>query len=559
MDLDQAMLLLARMLGDTVVESELTGRVRASLISSLTGGRVAGLSDAEEQRLRAWLTHKFGPEPDSAAALYQELLERVLVREDGGKVAVRREPGAHRATGAYYTQTGVVSYMVRQACRHLPGARSVIDPACGAGAFLEEAGLQVGLDARLVGLDTDALALSLCKRNVPGAELYPADALLGELPAGAGSFDLCLGNPPYISTGMRGAAESDPERLAALRRRYPATAQYKLNTYPLFVERGLELLRPGGVLGYVLPDSFLSGRYFERIRQLLLSHTILELTLVCEDFWAHGLVGQSVILLVRKGSAPAGHQVDIRVCRGVEDLERASVVTIPLSELVWGARQRFRLIPNAAVRSLVRTMEATARAQPLSAVLVTYSGLIGRKGQASLLRSANPGLAGPWGRLLRSGKEIDRYWLWWGGEEVCLDPTLIKSGGRLDHYRQPKLLLRQTADTLRAVYDDQHYFCLNNIHVLVPRAPGVNLHTLLALLNSGAADRYYRAMTMESGRVYPQVDLDILESLPVPVFPEPTARRLAELVQKRQGAAPVEAARTEYEIDALVAACYGIR
>lgn len=412
---------------------------------------------------------------------------------------------------------------------------------------------QFGAGLQLAGLDTDPLALALCSRNLPGAQVRALDALLEPFP---GDYDLCLGNPPYISTGLRGAAAADHARLALLRSRYPATGQYKLNTYPLFVERGLELLRPGGILGYILPDSFLSGRYFEGTRRLLLSNTLLELTLLRDDFWQHGHVGQSVILLVRRGPPPPHHHVTIRVCGGVDDLALTPAVILPLSELVWGERQRFRLIPDPAMRAFVHSMETLPGAAPLGAFLRTYSGLIGRRGQRSLLRSANPGLAGPWGRLLRSGKEIDRYRLRWAGEEVSLAPALIKSGGHSAYYRQPKLMLRQTADTLRAVYDEQGFYCLNNIHVLVPRRAGVNLHALLGILNARPVDTYYRALTMESGRLYPQVDLDLLESLPVPPLPDQLQIQFAALVQKRQSAASDEAAHLERQLDLLAAACY---
>ncbi|MDB4895153.1 MAG: type restriction m6 adenine methyltransferase, Alw26I/Eco31I/Esp3I family [Firmicutes bacterium] len=554
MDLAQAMLSLVGALAPPVTDPDPTVRIHQGLLQVLAGRHVAGVAEADAQLLRTWLQRAYGDRPDPEAALYQDLLDHVMVREGADQFAVRRERGAHRATGAYYTNTTVVRYMIGRACDYLPGARSTIDPACGAGAFLEEARSQFGQQLRLAGLDTDPVALALCARNVPGADLHAMDTLLEPFPGG---YDLCMGNPPYISTGLRGAAAPDCARLDALRHRYPATAQYKLNTYPLFVERGLELVRPGGILGYILPDSFLSGRYFEGMRRLLLSHTLLELTLLRDDFWQHGHVGQSVILLVRRGQPPPGHHVAVRVCGGVDELALTPAVPVAVADLVWGPRQRFRLVPDPGLRAFVRSMESSPGATPLGALVRTYSGLIGRQGQRSLLRSANPALTGPWGRLLRSGREIDRYQLNWGGEEVSLDPALIKSGGHTAYYRQPKLMLRQTADSLRAVYDDQGFYCLNNIHVLVPRAEGIKLHMLLAILNSRPVNRYYQAMTMESGRLYPQVDLDLLDSLPVPPIEDVLATRLAELAWKRQCAASDEAAHLDREIDAVTAACYG--
>jgi SAM-dependent methyltransferase len=555
MDLDRAMQMLARLVPHG--RPDLGAATRALMLDVLAGKTPIGLPAVEARELHGWLTAEFGAAADPAGALYQTMLDRVVEQDSNGSMSVRRARGAHRATGAYYTVTDVVRYMLRRARAYLPEARSVIDPACGSGALLAGALAEFteGLE-RVCGLDSDPAAVAMCRSNLPQASVQEADALLEGVPCG---FDLCIGNPPYISSGLRGASPQDSERQRLLKERYPRTAQYKINTYPLFIERGLALVRPGGVLGYIVPDSFLSGRYFEGLRRLLLEQTLLELTLVCEDFWEHGRVGQSVILFVRRGEAPAEHRVLVKACRRVADLAETEPVAIPLPDLAWGQFGRFPLIVDEQERQAARVMEKVAEGHTLGEHLRSYSGLIAKGGQQSLLRSANGTARGPWGRLLRSGREIDRYRLGWEGEEVSLDPTLIKSGGELTNYRRPKILLRQTSDSLRAVYDDQGFYCLNNIHLLVPRSPDTPLRGLLGLINSAPVDRFYRAMTMETGRLYPQVDLDILDAIPVPVLAQEMWRRLEHLVRERENAAsPEEAAQCDLVIDELVRHFYGL-
>ncbi|MFZ5822730.1 MAG: TaqI-like C-terminal specificity domain-containing protein [Bacillota bacterium] len=557
MVLDEAMLLMARALERAGSAGDLTLPVRASLLEVIEGAKTPPwLREEEGAALRAWTLHLRASEGDRAAELYQQMLRREIIRtEDGPRVRVER--GHHRRTGAYYTTDAVVRYMVSRARALCPGAESLIDPACGAGAFLQAAGEEFGGGlTRLTGWDLDPLAIALCRARYPGAEFRVQDALLAEE---QGGYDLCLGNPPYISSGLRGAVVHHPERLRALRQRYPQSAQYKLNTYPLFIERGLELLHPGGVLGFIVPDSFLTGRYFAGLRHLLLRHTLLELTLIQQDFWAHGRVGQSVILFVRKAPAEPGHQVRLRICADPSELPTGRAMEVPLHDLTWGHLARFRLVSDTADLNLLRQMERSP--YRLGDWLHSYSGLIARRGQASLLLPAEgaPEPSGPVGRLLRSGREIDRYWLNWNGARVRLDPALIKSGGNRAYYERPKLLLRQTADSLRAVYDDQGYYCLNNIHLLVPARGDTNLRALLGLINASVVGRYYRAVAMEAGRLYPQVDLDLLESLPFPDLPAASAAALESLVIERESAAPEEAAQVDRRIDALVESLYGLR
>jgi len=550
-ELDEVLRLLAQSIDPWGRLEDLTEHVRSAAVSVLVGRSPASLAGPDASAIRTWVAEGAG----DPGLRYEEMLN-LTVEWRNGQVAVRRGRGGPRAAGAYYTGAQVLQYMVERAHGYAPDARAVIDPACGSGAFLAAVQDRFGIQfTRVVGLDVDPLAAALCRRAVPQAEVHDVDALLSDVPA---DFDLCLGNPPYISSGLRGAAAIAPERLAALRRRYPASAQYKVNTYPLFIERGLDLLRAGGVLGFILPDSFLTGRYFERVRALLLEQTILEITLVRSDFWRHGSVGQSVILFVRKGAPGQDHTIRMKTCERVEDLVLASETHLPLSDVVWGPLRRFRLITDPQMRTVVRRMESVPGARPLGDLVRPYSGLIGRKGQDSLLRSNNPGSSGPWGRLIRSGREIDRYRLDWGGEGVLLDDALIKSGGRREYYTNPKLLLRQTADALRAVHDDRGFYCLNNVHVLMPRQSGTDLRPLLGLLNSGPVNLYYQASAMEAGRLYAQVDLDILAAIPIPPLADGLREHLGSLVQRRERAAPQEAAVLETEIDQEVSRAYGL-
>lgn len=531
----------------------LTERVRGALLDAILQRRVSpGIPEEAGLALAAWAA--LARTPHEVDDLYQRMLQRE-VSVVGGAITIAVRRGGHRSTGAYYTTEPVAEYMASRAFRYHPEARALIDPACGGGALLQAAHRVYGAALeRMTGWDRDPEALRLCGHRLPQADLRQLDALLDEA---EGGYDLCMGNPPYLSSGLRGVPRGDAERLARLRQRFAQVAAYKLNTYPLFVARGLELLRPGGVLGYILPDSFLTGRYFAGLRRLLLQHTLLELTLIREDFWRHGRVGQSVILFVRKASPPPGQQVLIQVCERPEALAEGHLEPVGINDLVWGEQQRFRLVLGAARRGALRRMEEQAR--PLRHWLRSYSGLIGRAGQRSLLVDPSRLTGAPTEqRLLRSGREIDRYRLDWAGHWVKTEPDLIKSGGNRAYYQRPKLLLRQTAESLRAVYDDQGFYCFNNIHLLLPARPETNLRALLGIINSAPLGEYYQAVAMESGRLYAQVDLDLLAELPTPELPPDAAFQLEGLAWKRETATPDEAAVWERQIDCLVGELYGL-
>ena len=81
---------------------------------------------------------------------------------------------------------------------------------------------------------------------------------LEQAPAGEG-FDLVVGNPPY------GRITLSPE----LREKFRRSLFGHANLYGVFTDLALRFTRPGGVIAYVTPTSFLSGEYFKALRDLL--------------------------------------------------------------------------------------------------------------------------------------------------------------------------------------------------------------------------------------------------------------------------------------------------
>lgn len=152
----------------------------------------------------------------------------------------------------------------------------ICDPAAGAGSFLLAAARALeqhdAHDAHeFVGIERDADTARLAERElhaagVRRARIVCADGLVHGDP---GSFDCVLTNPPWET--LQGTGHDDGYR-DELRRRFRHQGRGKLFTYRLFVERAVELLRPGGRLGMIVPASLWFDRDAEPLRRLLLEH-----------------------------------------------------------------------------------------------------------------------------------------------------------------------------------------------------------------------------------------------------------------------------------------------
>jgi Eco57I restriction-modification methylase/TaqI-like C-terminal specificity domain len=80
-------------------------------------------------------------------------------------------------------------------------------------------------------------------------------------------FDAVIGNPPYIR--VQTLNEVSPQQVRYFKRTFHAASRGSFDIYALFVEQGLELLAPHGVLGFILPHKFFNAKYGEPLRSLV--------------------------------------------------------------------------------------------------------------------------------------------------------------------------------------------------------------------------------------------------------------------------------------------------
>src|SRR5206468_13066122 len=124
----------------------------------------------------------------------------------------------------------------------------------------------------------------------------------------AASFEAIVGNPPYVNIRQLAKSRGQKE-MEALRTRF-GTARGNFDLYALFIERAIELLRPGGRCGLIVPNKWATLDYARPCRELLLSQTTIEhvIDLSGERVFAGANVYPQV-LVFRKSAAAAQHEV----------------------------------------------------------------------------------------------------------------------------------------------------------------------------------------------------------------------------------------------------------
>lgn len=267
-------------------------------------------------------------------------------------------PALRGAEGQFFTPRNVVNMVVGMLDPQ-PGDR-IIDPACGSGGFLIGAldhvwsllraeGSQKGWSQRQLvkrevdvatdcfrGVDKDAFLAKVtkaymalvgdgrggifCANSLQRPDEWPGSM---EVSCRLGSFDFVMTNPPFgKDIVVKGAATLSQYELGRKWKRNRETKQMEQTSdlheqHPpqlLFLERSLQLLKPGGKLGVVLPESLLGNPSYEHLSIFLKQRCTVEAVVTLPEalFKTSGKGGTHTkvcVLIIRNEPSEKPHRI----------------------------------------------------------------------------------------------------------------------------------------------------------------------------------------------------------------------------------------------------------
>jgi type I restriction-modification system DNA methylase subunit len=294
---------------------------------------------------------------DVLGQIYEQYLGKILAQTRSGKSKLTNGQSHRKEQGIYYTPTYIVDYIVDNTLGIVLKDKKtdsksvkVLDPACGSGSFLikafdhlrshlysydeskmrmiDEQGMYsiktMILKSNLFGVDLDPKAVEITKLNLllKAAERFrrlPQDVemhvrhgnslISDETVAGLdafkwegdfeeGSFDVVIGNPPYVRVQTTTGEDKD-----YLTKNY-LSARGKFDLYIVFVERALRLLKNGGYFSFIVPNKFTQTRYGEGLKKILLEDYTLQRFVDFGDLRVFGEVTTYPCILVVKKTKP---------------------------------------------------------------------------------------------------------------------------------------------------------------------------------------------------------------------------------------------------------------
>lgn len=191
--------------------------------------------------------------------------------------------------GQFFTPQNAIDLLVELI--NPQAGETIIDPACGAGGFLHSAArhlINLGVESEEVnqyvfGIDKDNYLVRLASARLSlftntSANIFCGDSLAWDvdesLKKKLGTFDIVLANPPFGTRIV--AASTNTQRNFELGYKWQidkkiekfiklSELQSSVPPQVLFIERCLSLVKPGGRLGLVVPESLISSKTYRYV------------------------------------------------------------------------------------------------------------------------------------------------------------------------------------------------------------------------------------------------------------------------------------------------------
>ncbi len=390
----------------------------------------------------------------------------------------------------------------------------------------------------------------------------------------AGGFDAVIGNPPYR---MLQPHNTEEQELEYLKEHYVA-AEFKIELFHLFLQRGVSLLKNHGYHGHIVPTTLLNNVYAESLRRWLMERCVIQNISVAEGrVFEDADVHTSVIIFKSEPNDKLRMEHNVLTTSALSE----KFAKFP-NGFARTKQMRFTALPGANWNILLNEGNAplfeklNTECVPLEIVSKINRGLI--TGDREKYFSARKLTAKH--KPILAGADVYRYATNPASEFVLFERPKT-SGGCWDadvHLGPHKIVIRQIGTEPTASVITEPIAVTGNIFTVMASSL-LEEKFLLAVINSKLTAYFWRIMFADFKSSFPQVTIFSLSQIPVRKIdlkkPADKSRhdKLVVLVDKMLGLMPklrlatAESEKavlqnavtaTDQQIDALVYELYGL-
>lgn len=364
-----------------------------------------------------------------------------------------------------------------------------------------------------------------------------------------GGFNAVIGNPPWGAEFLINEKKHLMAKFDKIHMRTP-------DSFNFFLGTGLNFLRNSGLISMIIPNNFFFQHEYAKSREYFVKDYWLQQAINLGD-GVFNVTAPSCIIVVAKDNPKSGKSTSVVDMRNVEreslsetmksitfeEIDSKDILSspdniIPMNKITTklissilnkyptllgnlcdevaagigsGGDKIFRIENNVAEKLSIENdiLKPVLVGREINAYYTPensgYSIIYSTKTISAKTHPKALEYLKPFQKKLSQKRETKKGLIPWWSLHWPRYPDLFKP---------PKLILRQTADSLHASIDTKGYYCLNSIIIIRPKDLK-NIIYFTGLLNSKLLRWLYNNLTQESDRVFAEVKPINLRKLPI--------------------------------------------
>ena len=434
---------------------------------------------------------------------------------------------------------------------------TILDPACGSGAFLNAAlqwlmaehKLIDEMEAKVAGatIEFQGVENSILENNLYGVDINEESVGIAQLalwlrtakphrklnslnqnikcgnslisdPAIAGDkafdwqkefpkvfekggFDVVIGNPPYVNM-----ANIQNEQERKFYQNNYSTVKNKCDLYSIFTEKAKSLLKDNGLLGFIFPNSWMGTESFSKFRDFLSKEVnVYQLVELPPGVFEDAIV-TTVLCFYQNVLPKATNNVEVFSCIDKEFVKKDFVLSY----------EQILNNPNSSFAFEKTISLENVPCKKLSAIASFSLGI--KTSDDARFVFDNP-IDDTCYKFIR-GRNISRWSHPYNNEWIWYQPALIceKPGGRpriLENFIvDRKIVIQDIATQITATIDSEKYLCNDTLNIIYSLNDDYSFEYVLCILNSKLVNVWFK-------KIFPaglHIKTNQLEQIPIPII-----------------------------------------
>lgn len=417
--------------------------------------------------------------------------------------------GRRKQHGTYYTPTNVVKGLIaRLPFDKIQKNTKILDCCCGTGNFLINLPENICLE-QIYGNDLDPVGSHITKINLAlKYEISNLDTINKNITNlnfltefSEKNFDFIIGNPPW---GYR-FTETEKQNL---KQNFQTAQSKNIESYDIFTEKSLSILKKGGILSFVLPEAVLNVKTHSEIREIIKCGNSIRYVRYLGNIFDK-VHCPAVILQLEHNEKP------FAACGAVVQTKNGGFIIHTERNFDEGG---FNLKITDDEYKILQKLTALQGKIYLKNNADFALGIVTGNNEKCLSHTKTKTK-----EVIIKGTDISPYGIKPPNTYIEFIPADFQQTAPENLYRiSEKLLYKFVSSKLVFAYDNEKRLTLNSCNILIPKFKNYDIKYILAILNSKIAQFIFKNK-FNSVKVL----RSHLEQIPIPVC---TQKKQAEII-----------------------------